>query len=54
MLYEVITVAIAEHVGGSLNNFVSLMNKKAQEIGAYDTHFVNPNGLPAEESYNFV
>lgn len=44
-------VAIAEHVGGSLDGFVELMNKKAQEIGAYDTHFANPNGLPAEEHY---
>ncbi len=41
-------VAIAEHVGGSMDGFVELMNKKAQEIGAYDTHFANPNGLPAE------
>ncbi len=44
-------VAIAEHVGGSLDGFVALMNKKAQEIGAYDTHFANPNGLPAEDHY---
>lgn len=44
-------VAIAEHVGGSLDGFVELMNKKAQEIGAYNTHFVNPNGLPAEGHY---
>lgn len=44
-------VAIAEHVGGSLDGFVELMNKKAQEIGAYNTHFANPNGLPAEGHY---
>lgn len=44
-------VAIAEHVGGSLDGFVELMNKKAQEIGAYDTHFANPNGLPADGHY---
>lgn len=44
-------VAIAEHVGGSLDAFVALMNKTAQEIGAYDTHFANPNGLPADDHY---
>jgi D-alanyl-D-alanine carboxypeptidase (penicillin-binding protein 5/6) len=44
-------VAIAEHVGGSLDGFVDLMNKKAQDIGAYNTHFANPNGLPADGHY---
>ncbi len=44
-------VAIAEHVGGSVENFVAMMNKKAQEIGAYNTHFANPNGLPADDHY---
>ncbi len=44
-------VAIAEHVGGSVDAFVEMMNKKAQEIGAYDTHFMNPNGLPVEGHY---
>lgn len=44
-------VAIAEHVGGSVDAFVDMMNKKAQEIGAYDTHFMNPNGLPVEGHY---
>lgn len=44
-------VAIAEHVGGSVDNFVEMMNKKAQQIGAYDTHFKNPNGLPSDDHY---
>ncbi len=44
-------VAIAEHVGGSLDAFVELMNQKAQEIGAYNSHFANPNGLPADNHY---
>lgn len=44
-------VAIAEHVGGSLDGFIELMNAKAQEIGAYNTHFANPNGLPADGHY---
>lgn len=38
-------VAIAEHVGGSLEGFVHLMNEKAQEIGMKDTSFTNPHGL---------
>lgn len=38
-------VAIAEHVGGSLEGFVYLMNKKAEEIGMSKTHFANPHGL---------
>lgn len=38
-------VAIAEHVGGSVENFVRIMNKKAVQIGAKNTNFVNPHGL---------
>lgn len=41
-------VAIAEHIGGDVTSFVKMMNEKAREIGAKDTTFVNPNGLPAE------
>lgn len=38
-------VAIAEHVGGSLEGFVFMMNQKASEIGMANTHFANPHGL---------
>jgi len=38
-------VVIAEHIGGSVEGFAELMNKKAKEIGALDTVFVTPNGL---------
>jgi len=41
-------VAIAEHIGGTVDSFVKMMNEKAREIGAYNTTFVNPSGLPAE------
>ena len=34
--------AIAEHVGESVENFADMMNKKAHEIGALNTNFVNP------------
>lgn len=38
-------VAIAEYIGGDLPNFAKMMNQRALEIGATQTHFVNPNGL---------
>ena len=40
--------AIAEHIGGSIEGFAALMNKKAYAIGARHTHFVNPHGLRAK------
>lgn len=46
-------VAIAEHVGGSLEGFVFLMNQKANEIGMKNTHFANPHGLDdSDEHYS--
>lgn len=42
-------VALAEHVAGSEDRFVQLMNEKAREIGASQTNFVNATGLDAEE-----
>jgi len=42
-------VAIAEHIGGSVEAFVELMNEKAKEIGAKNTKFVNTHGLTNEE-----
>ncbi|GAB6137693.1 D-alanyl-D-alanine carboxypeptidase family protein [Halanaerobaculum tunisiense] len=39
-------VAIAEHIGGSVEEFARMMNWKAREIGALQTTFQNPNGLP--------
>jgi serine-type D-Ala-D-Ala carboxypeptidase (penicillin-binding protein 5/6) len=44
-------VAIAEHVGGSLDNFVLLMNKKAKKIGMKQTAFANPHGLDDHENH---
>lgn len=41
-------VAIAEHIGGSVENFCNQMTLKAQEIGAKNTVFKTPNGLDAE------
>ena len=42
-------VAIAEHIGGSVEKFALLMNEKAKSLGCTDTHFVTPNGLDAED-----
>lgn len=44
-------VAIAEYLGGSVDAFALLMNKRAREIGAINTNFVNPHGLDAEGHY---
>lgn len=38
-------VVVAQHVGGSVAGFADLMNQRAREAGATDTHFTNPNGL---------
>lgn len=43
-------VAIAEHIGGSVEGFSDMMNAKAREIGRMDTHFITPNGLDDEDS----
>jgi len=42
---------VAEHVGGSVSQFVDMMNQEAAEIGATHTHFVNPSGLTADGHY---
>ncbi|MGN1344308.1 MAG: D-alanyl-D-alanine carboxypeptidase family protein [Traorella sp.] len=44
--------AIAVHVGGSIENFVHLMNQKAKTIGMNDTQFNNPSGLDEEDLGN--
>lgn len=41
-------VAIAEHIGGSVEAFCAMMTERAAELGCENTVFVNPNGLPAE------
>lgn len=38
-------VAVAEHIGGSVEQFAAMMNQKARDIGCTDTCFVTPNGL---------
>jgi len=45
-------VAIAEHIGGSVEGFVYLMNEKAAYLGMTGTHFANPHGLDADNHYS--
>lgn len=45
-------VAIAEHLGGSVEGFAALMNQKAAALGMKETHFVTPNGLDADGHYS--
>lgn len=44
-------VALAELLMGSEENFAAAMNRRAQELGLNDTHYVNASGLPAEGQY---
>lgn len=44
-------VALAEAVGGTVENFVARMNEEAAALGLSDTHFVNPNGLHSPRQY---
>ena len=42
---------IAEYIGGTIGDFVVLMNEKAKTLGLKGTHFANPHGLHNEENY---
>lgn len=43
--------ALAIAVGGSMDEFINMMNQKAKELGATNTNFVNSHGLTAENHY---
>jgi len=45
-------VALAEHLSGSVEDFVVRMNEKAGELGMTNTNFINCTGLPAENAYS--
>ena len=51
--YNDCAIAIAEHVAGSVEDFASLMNEKAKEIGCKDTYFITPNGLDGTDENGF-
>ena len=42
---------IAEHIAGSITDFVRMMNQRAYELGCLNTHFSNPHGLHDENHY---
>ncbi len=44
-------VALANHIGGSVEGFAELMNKKAAEMGLINSHFVTPHGLDQSQHY---
>lgn len=46
------TVAMAEHIAGSEEKFVQMMNDKARQLGMKNTQFSNTNGLPAPKHYS--
>ncbi|WP_035344237.1 D-alanyl-D-alanine carboxypeptidase family protein [Halalkalibacter hemicellulosilyticus] len=46
------SVAMAEHIAGTEEEFVDMMNNKAKDLGLEHTHFVNVNGLPADDHYS--
>ncbi|WP_102345699.1 D-alanyl-D-alanine carboxypeptidase family protein [Bacillus sp. Marseille-P3661] len=46
------SVAMAEHLAGSADEFIRMMNDKAKELGLKNTSFKNSTGLPAEEHYS--
>lgn len=47
-----IAYALAEHVSGSYDSFIDLMNKTVEELGATDTHFANASGLYDDDHYS--
>jgi D-alanyl-D-alanine carboxypeptidase len=46
------STAMAEAIGGSVENFAAIMNTRARQFGARHTHFRNPHGLPDDEHYS--
>lgn len=46
------SVALAEHIGGTEENFVAMMNTRAEQLGLKNTKFQNSNGLPVSDHYS--
>lgn len=46
-----VALALAEHISGSVQEFAGLMNRRAAQLGCYNTNFVNPNGLHDDNHY---
>lgn len=50
--YNDVAVVIAENLAGSVEEFATLMNQKAKELGMLNSNFVTPNGLDADKHYS--
>lgn len=46
-----VSYAVAEHVSGTMESFVDLMNQRAKDLGCVNTHFMNPHGLQDPNHY---
>lgn len=46
-----VSYAVAEHIGGSIDNYATLMNETAARLGCKNSHFTNPHGLPDDNHY---
>ena len=46
-----VSSGVAEYIGETVQAFVDMMNQRAQELGCKNTHFVNANGLYADDHY---
>ena len=46
-----VSSGVAEYIGGTVQAFVDMMNQRAQDLGCKNTHFVNANGLYADDHY---
>ena len=46
-----VALQLAEHIGGSVDGFVQMMNARAAELGCTNTVFTNPTGLPDENQH---
>lgn len=46
-----VSSGVAEYIGGTVQNFVDMMNERAKELGCKNTHFVNANGLYDDNHY---
>ncbi|ADL11647.1 D-alanyl-D-alanine carboxypeptidase family protein [Acetohalobium arabaticum] len=46
-------VALGEHIAGSYQNFIKMMNERASELGLKDTNFINSTGLPTDDGAHY-
>lgn len=49
-----VALLIAEHIGGSVDGFSEIMNREALNLGATNSHFVNPHGLTDPNHYTTI